>query len=120
MADRCEAVSGDFFKAVPGGGDAYVMKWIIHDWEDEKAIRILKNCRSRMHPYGRLIIVDCVVPENNEPDFSKTFDLNMLVMTGGKERTAAEFAQLLSAAGFKLLRVLSTDVPTNIVEAQPV
>lgn len=119
IADRCEAVSGDFFKAVPAGGDAYVMKWIIHDWDDEKAIAILKNCRSQMQPNGRLIIVDCVVPENNEPDFSKTFDLNMLVMTGGKERTAAEFAQLLDAAGFKLLRVIPTDVPTCIVEAQP-
>ena len=119
VADRCEAVSGDFFKAVPAGGDAYVMKWIIHDWDDEKAIAILKNCRSQMQPNGRLIIVDCVVPENNEPDFSKTFDLNMLVMTGGKERTAAEFAQLLDAAGFKLLRVIPTDVPTCIVEAQP-
>lgn len=119
VADRCEAVSGDFFKAVPAGGDAYVMKWIIHDWDDEKAIAILKNCRSQMQPNGRLIIVDCVVPENNEPDFSKTFDLNMLVMTGGKERTAAEFAQLLDAAGFKLLRVIPTDLPTCIVEAQP-
>lgn len=120
VADRCEAVSGDFFKAVPAGGDVYVMKWIIHDWEDEKAITILKNCRSQMQPNGRLIIVDCVVPENNEPDFSKTFDLNMMVMTGGKERTAAEFSQLLEAAGFKLLRVIPTDVPTSIVEAQPV
>lgn len=120
VSDRCEAVSGDFFKAVPGGGDAYVMKWIIHDWEDEKAITILKNCRSQMKPNGRLIIVDCVVPENNEPDFSKTFDLNMMVMTGGKERTAAEFSQLLEAAGFKLLRVIPTDVPPSIVEAQPV
>ena len=120
VSDRCEAVSGDFFKAVPGGGDAYVMKWIIHDWEDEKAIAILKNCRSQMKPNGRLIIVDCVVPENNEPDFSKTFDLNMMVMTGGKERTAAEFSQLLEAAGFKLLRVIPTDVPPSIVEAEPV
>jgi SAM-dependent methyltransferase len=119
VAERCETVAGDFFQAVPEGGDAYVMKWIIHDWEDEKAIRILKNCRRHMRPDGRLIIVDCVVPENDEPDFSKTFDLNMLVMTGGKERTAAEFEQLLAAAGFKLLRVIPTDVPTSIVEGQP-
>lgn len=119
VADRCEAVAGNFFEAVPAGGDAYVMKWIIHDWEDEKAIRILKNCRSQMKADGRLIIVDCVVPENDEPDFSKTFDLNMLVMTGGKERTAAEFEQLLAAAGFNFLRVIATDLPTSIVEAQP-
>ena len=120
VANRCETVAGDFFKTVPEGGDVYVMKWIIHDWEDEKAITILKNCRQHMQPNGRLIIVDCVVPENDEPDFSKTFDLNMMVMTGGKERATAEFEQLLAAAGFKLLRVIPTDVPTSIVEAQPI
>ncbi|HEY8410463.1 MAG TPA: methyltransferase [Pyrinomonadaceae bacterium] len=120
VADRCEAVAGNFFEAVPEGGDAYVMKWIIHDWEDEKAITILKNCRRHTQSGDRLIIVDCVVPENDEPDFSKTFDLNMLVMTGGKERTAAEFQELLAAAGFKLLRVIPTDLPPSIVEAQPI
>ena len=120
LADRCETVGGDFFKAVPAGGDAYVMKWIIHDWDDERAISILKNCRAHLSPQGRVIVVDSVVPENNEPDFSKFFDLNMLVMTGGKERTATEFAQLFAEAGFKLLRVIPTDLPPSIVEAQPV
>jgi hypothetical protein len=119
LTDRCETVGGDFFQAVPAGGDAYVMKWIIHDWEDEKAIKILKNCRQHMQSNSRLIIVDCVVPDNDDPDFSKTFDLNMMVMTGGKERTAAEFRELLAAAGFKLLRTIPTDVPTSIVEGQP-
>ena len=119
LTDRCETVAGDFFKAVPSGGDAYLMKWIIHDWDDQKAITILKNCRTHMQPGDRLILVDCVVPETNEPHFSKFIDLNMLVMTGGKERTEKEFAELLSAAGFKLLRVLHTDLPTSIVEAEP-
>ncbi|HET9478201.1 MAG TPA: methyltransferase [Pyrinomonadaceae bacterium] len=120
VADRCEAIAGDFFKAVPAGGDVYVMKWIIHDWDDEKAVAILKNCRSQMQPNGRLIVVDCVVPEGDQPDFSKTFDLNMLVMTGGKERTEAEFDQLFAAAGFKLLRVIPTGLPPYIVEGQPI
>ena len=120
LSDRCETVAGDFFKSVPDGGDAYVMKWIIHDWEDEKALSILRNCRSRMRPNGKLILVDCVVPETDEPDFSKFIDLNMLVMTGGKERTAKEFDQLLSAAGFRILQVISTDLPPSIVEAEPV
>jgi len=120
LADRCETVAGDFFKSVPAGGDAYIMKWIIHDWNDEKAITILRNCRNQVPSNGKLILVDCVVPETDEPDFSKFIDLNMLVMTGGKERTGKEFEQLLGAAGFKLLRVIPTDLPTAIVEAQPV
>jgi len=120
LSDRCETIGGDFFKSVPAGGDAYVMKWIIHDWDDEKAIRILKNCRAQMSPDSRLIIVDCVVPESQEPHFAKFIDLNMLVMTGGKERTQEEFAKLFEAAGFKLLRVIPTEQPTSIIEGQPV
>jgi ubiquinone/menaquinone biosynthesis C-methylase UbiE len=120
VADRCQAIAGDFFKEVPGGADAYVMKWIIHDWEDQKAIAILKNCRKHMQPNNRLLIVDCVVPDNDAPDFSKTFDLNMMVMTGGKERTEKEFSELLQASGFKLLRTIPTDFPTSIVEGQPI
>lgn len=117
---RLETVAGDFFKSVPAGGDAYVMKWIIHDWDDEKSNTILRNCRIRIQPKGKLILIDCVVPETNEPHFSKFIDLNMLVMTGGKERTEKEFAELLAAAGFKLLRVIPTDLPTSIVEAEAV
>ena len=119
LAERCETVAGDFFKAVPEGGDAYIMTWIIHDWDDERAITILKNCRNQMPANGRLILVDCVVPETNEPHFSKFIDLNMLVMTGGKERTEKEFEELLAAAGFKLLRVIPTELPTSIVEGAP-
>jgi O-methyltransferase domain/Dimerisation domain len=119
LADRCETIAGDFFKAVPAGGDAYIMKWIIHDWNDELATTILKNCRNQMSANGKLILVDSVVPETDEPHFSKFIDLNMLVMTGGKERTAKEFETLLHGAGFKLLRVIPTDLPTSIVEAEP-
>ena len=119
LAQRCEIVAGDFFKSVPAGGDAYVMKWIIHDWDDERAVTILKNCRNQIQANGRIILVDSVVPETDEPHFSKFIDLNMLVMTGGKERTAKEFEELLGAAGFKLLRVIPTDLPTSIVEGAP-
>jgi hypothetical protein len=120
LADRVETVAGDFFKSVPEGGEAYVMKWIIHDWDDEKSNTILRNIRSRTQPNTKLILVDCVVPETDKPHFSKFIDLNMLVMTGGKERTEQEFAQLLAAAGFKLLRVIPTGLPHSIVEAEPV
>jgi len=120
LSDRCEIASGDFFQSVPSGGDTYILKWIIHDWDDEKSIRILRNCRQHMSADSRLIILDTVVPETDELDFSKFFDLNMLVMTGGKERTEAEFRQLLQSAGFKLLRVIPTELPTSLVEAQPI
>ena len=119
LSDRCETVSGDFFKAVPGGGDAYIMKWIIHDWDDEKSNTILRNIRNQIPTNGKLILVDSVVPETDEPHFSKFIDLNMLVMTGGKERTEKEFSDLLSAADFKLLRVIPTELPTAIIEAAP-
>ncbi len=119
LGDRCETIAGDFFKSVPEGGDAYIMKWIIHDWDDERAITILKNCRKQIPSNGRIILVDSVVPETDEPHFSKFIDLNMLVMTGGKERTATEFEELFAAAGFKLLRVIPTDLPTSIIEGAP-
>jgi len=119
LADRLETASGNFFEAVPAGGDAYIMKWIIHDWDDQKSNTILRNIRNQIPANGRLILIDSVVPETNEPHFSKFIDLNMLVMTGGKERTEKEFQELLAAAGFRLLRVIPTKVPTSIVEAEP-
>jgi len=119
LADRLETASGNFFEAVPAGGDAYIMKWIIHDWDDQKSNTILRNIRNQIPANGRLILIDSVVPETNEPHFSKFIDLNMLVMTGGKERTEKEFQELLAAAGFRLLRIIPTKVPTSIVEAEP-
>jgi hypothetical protein len=119
LTDRCEVISGDFFEAVPPGGDAYVLKWIIHDWHNELAIKILKNCRAQLPLNGKLILIDSVVPENDEPDFSKFIDINMMVMTGGKERTETEFRELLEASGLKFLRVIPTGVPTSIIEAEP-
>lgn len=119
IADRCATMAGDFLKSVPAGGDAYIMKRIIHDWDDARAIRILRNCRSQMPQNGRVIIVDCVVPEDDDPDFSKFLDLNMPVMTGGKERTAKEFDELLAAADLRFLRVIPTELPTSIIEAEP-
>lgn len=117
VRDRCETTTGDFFKSVPEGGDAYVMKWIIHDWDDEKSIAILKNIHRAMNPSGKLLLIEMVVPEANQPDLSKFMDLNMLVMTGGRERTEPEFSALLDAAGFKLTRVIRTASPVCVIEA---
>ncbi|MGH9834356.1 MAG: methyltransferase [Blastocatellia bacterium] len=117
VSDRCETTTGDFFKSVTEGGDAYIMKWIIHDWDDEKSTAILKNIHRAMNPDGKLLIVEMVVPEGNQPDLSKFMDLNMLVMTGGRERTEAEFQSLLAGAGFKLTRVIPTAAPFAVIEA---
>ncbi|AGA27750.1 methyltransferase [Singulisphaera acidiphila] len=114
---RIEAVGGDFFKAVPTGGDIYTLKWIIHDWDDAQSVAILKNCHRAMARGGRLLLVEAVIPPRNEPSFGKFMDLNMLVMTGGRERTAEEFRVLLAAAGFRLARVIATPSPVSVIEA---
>ena len=116
MADRCELVAGDFFKSVPEGGDGIVMKWIIHDWNDEQSISIMKNCHRALPAGGKLILIEAVVPDTNEPHFSKFIDLNMLVITGGRERTPEEFRQLYEASGFKLSRIVPTESPFSAIE----
>jgi hypothetical protein len=113
---RCELTSGDFFKAVPAGGDAYILKFIIHDWDDERAAAILRNVHSAMADDGKLLLAETVVAPPNQPDLSKFMDLNMLVMTGGRERTAKEFEQLLAQAGFKLTRIVPTPSPIHLIE----
>ncbi|MFN2540569.1 MAG: methyltransferase, partial [Chthoniobacterales bacterium] len=117
LANRCELVAGDFFASVPLGGDAYILKWIIHDWDDERCIKILKNCHRAMTEDGKLLLVEAVVPRGSELHFSKFMDLNMLVMTGGRERTADEYRTLLEASGFKLTRIVPTDSAMSVIES---
>ena len=117
VRDRCETSAGDFFRTVPEGGAAYVMKWIIHDWDDEKATLILKNIHRAMDEKGKLLLIEMVVLEGNQPDPSKFLDLDMMVMTGGRERTEAEFKSLLAASGFELTRVIRTTSPVCVIEA---
>ena len=117
VADRCELVSGDFFQSVPAGGDAYIIKNVIHDWYDPEAAVILKNCRSGIAAGGRLLIVDFVIPLGNEPHPGKLMDLAMLVGAGGRERTGPEFHSLLDAASFQLTRIIPTRSAYNVVEA---
>jgi hypothetical protein len=116
LEDRVEHVSGDFFTSVPSA-DAYIMKHIIHDWDDERSIAILKNIHSAMNGDGKVLIVETVVPEGNEPHYSKLLDLEMLVSPGGAERTAAEYRELLARAGFELKRIIPTRSPFSIIEA---
>ncbi len=118
LADRCEAVACDFFKSVPAGGDAYVMKHIIHDWDDERAARILNNIREAMgEKGGTVILLESVVPTGPEPDLGKFIDMEMLALPGGKERTKEEFAALFDHCGFKLTKVVPMKSPLSVVEA---
>ena len=122
MADRCEVVSGNFMEHVPTGADAYVMKWIIHDWTDPESIRILERCHAagdakRAH----VIVIERVLPERIGPDDLEALsaDLNMMVMPGGLERTEAEFQDLFALAGYSLERVVPTGTHLQILEAVP-
>ena len=117
LAERCELAAGDFFESVPVGADAYAMKHIIHDWDDERSLVILKNIRRAMADDGRVLIVEPVLPEGNTPHYGKLLDLEMLLFTGGKERTTREYAELLDAAGLRLTRVVPTKTPLSVVEA---
>jgi C-methyltransferase len=105
---------------VPSGGDLYLLKFVLHDWDDEDSARILTNIRRAMAPTGRLSVVEMVLPGRNEPHIGPLMDLNMMVMTGGIERTEAEYAALLARAGFRLDRVAATKSPFSMVEAVPI
>lgn len=118
IRSRVELASGDFFKSVPAGADAYMMKHIIHDWDDESSIRILSNIGTAMNPGGKVLIVEMVIPEGNVPSPAKAMDLQMLVMESGKERTQEEYRKLLKAAGFRLTRIVPTKSPYSIIEGE--
>lgn len=120
VEDRCTLVGGDFFSEVPAGGDAYVLAQILHDWDDERCVEILKQCRRVMQQDGRLLVVEMVLPEGQEPFFGKWLDLHMLVLLGARERTAAEYNALFQAAGFDLTKVVATPSGPSLVEAVPV
>jgi hypothetical protein len=116
LEGRCELIPGDFFKEVPSGGDAYVLKWILHDWNDDESIAILKNCHRAMKPGGRLFVIEATIPARNEPSLHKLMDINMLVMTGGRERTEAEYRSLFDASGFDVTRVTVTPTELAVLE----
>jgi len=119
LARRSEVIGGDFFEAVPPGADGYVMKYIIHDWDDEKCVRILGNCRAVMDPKGRVLVVDHVIPPGNARSWGKLLDINMMVVPGGQERTREQFRALFARAGLRLKRIVPTDCPLSIVEGVP-
>jgi hypothetical protein len=123
LAGRCTAVGGDFFEEVPRGGDAYLLKHVIHDWNDERATRILTRCRAAMEPGGKLLLVEGVYPPHVDQSVPSVGaarnDVNMLVCTGGRQRSETEFRELYRAAGFELVRIVATMGPACVIEGVP-
>jgi hypothetical protein len=117
VADRCETVTGDFFQAVPAGADACLMANVLHDWDDAQSVRILTNCRQAMARGGRVLIVERLIPGDPAAALPVLVsDLNMLIVTGGKERTNAEYGELLAAAGLSQGAILPVASPYGIIE----
>jgi SAM-dependent methyltransferase len=119
LSERCDVVAGDFFKEVPPNHDLYILAHVLHDWTDAQALPLLRNCRKAMPPHGRLLIVEFVLPQGDMPHPAKLMDLLMLTVTGGVERTADEFAALLTQADFKITNFIPTSNQQHIVEALP-
>ncbi|WP_280382819.1 methyltransferase [Nocardia wallacei] len=119
VADRISVRSGSFFDAVPSGGDAYLLRHVLHDWPDERAAQILRTVRAAMTGDSRLLIVELLLPRDGGPHPGKFIDLEMLVHSGGRERTEAEYRKLLAATGFAVDRVVPTICPESVIEARP-
>lgn len=120
VSDRCEFVAGDFFEAIPPGADAYLLKFILHDWEDEKCVQILRSCRAAVASDAKILLLESVLPPDGGPLTDAVFgDITMIVHTGGRERTQAEYVSLLDTAGFRLTRVVPTRAAQSVIEAVP-
>ena len=118
VSERCELVAGDFFESVPSSGDAYILRYILHNYDDERAIAILKNCHRAMVENGKILVIEQVIPPGNEPFIGKLLDLHMLVLfPGGCERTEAEYRALFEASGFKLTKIFPTGANVSVLEA---
>lgn len=118
LAGRCAVAGGDFFTDPLPAADVYVMAQILHDWDDEQSLTILRNCRRAMTQDGRLLLLEQVMPDGDAPSYAKLLDLMMLVLLGGKERTESEWRALLAAGGFELLEITPRPA-TNLIEAAP-
>ncbi|TRY23946.1 methyltransferase [Brevibacillus sp. LEMMJ03] len=120
LTDRCACIAGSFFESVPAGGDLYVLKNILHDWSDDEAAAILRNCRRAIREDGKLLVMEMVVPAGNQPHPSTLIDLEMMIMATGRERTEAEFRTLFRKADFELERIVPTSASVCMLEGIPV
>jgi hypothetical protein len=116
VSDRCQFIGGSFFESAPKGADAYMMRHIIHDWDDEKSLTILRNCHQAMPDDAKLLVVESVIPVGNDPFGGKLLDLVMLLIPGGKERTENEYRILFEQAGFQLTKIVRTSTEISIIE----
>jgi hypothetical protein len=121
LQGRCSFVGGSFLETVPKGADAYFMKHIIHDWDDERCLQLLHNCHAAMPSHGKLLVCEKILPEANDAPHTRIMDLVMLLHTpGGRERTELEYRTLFSKAGFRLTRAIPTKVDNWILEAEKI
>jgi hypothetical protein len=120
LSSRCTIEAGSFFEAIPSGYDTYLLKHVLHDWDDEKCAAILTGLRRAIRKDGRLLVLEHIVPPGNEPSMTKEYDLLMLVLFAGKERAEAEFRNLLARTGFELVRIVPTASLLKVLEARPV
>ncbi len=120
LDDRCQFVGGSFFESVPGGADAYMLRHIIHDWNDDQSLAILKTIRRAMPENAKLLVVESVIPSGNTPSFGKILDLTMLLIPGGLERTEDEYRRLFESAGFRLSRIVPTAADVSVIEGRPI
>jgi hypothetical protein len=118
VADRCRTAAIDFFKSVPDGGDAYIMKNIIHDWDDERSLTILKNIRAALKNTGKLLLLEMVIGPGGHP-LGYLADIEMLALPGGRERSEQEYRDLFARAGFRLTRIVPTQSPQSVIEGVP-
>lgn len=119
IAERCQIIGGSFFQKVPTGGDIYTLKDIVHDWEDVLAVKLLRACRRAMDDRARLLVIERVIPPGDAPSPAKLVDVMMLALTGGRERTLAEYRVLLERAGLTLVRTMKTATGLAVIEARP-
>jgi hypothetical protein len=120
VAGRCKTIGGSFFESIPAGSDTYMMRHIIHDWDDKKCIKILRNIAKVIPANGRLLVIESVIEKGNAPSFGKLLDITMLLIPGGMERTREEFGALLKAGGFKITRIIPTQAEVSVIEAKKI
>lgn len=120
LTERCKAIGGDFFVAAPAGGDAYLLKLILHDWDDARCVTVLRACREVMPAHGRLLVIELLIPPGNAQSYAKSQDVNMLVLMGGRERSEDEYRTLFAAAGFELTRTIPALDELHVMEGVPV